>query len=187
MRLRRAVAIFLPSGVLAIALCGLVYLAVQQDMRSGADDPQQQLAEDAAVRLDGGSAPSTIVGPTRIDVARSLAPFIVVYDATGTVVATDGTLDGGPPILPVGVLKSATEAGRDAVTWQPREGVRVATITFPWKGGTVTSGRSLRLVEERERALELEVAGALVTILVALAVASMVAGWIWPSVAEDRP
>jgi hypothetical protein len=187
MRLRRAFAIFLPSAILATALCGLVYIVVQQDLRTGANDPQQQLAEDAAVHLDGGAAPSSVVGPTTIDVARSLAPFIVVYDPTGTVLANDGVLDGNPPMLPGGVLESATATGRDAVTWQPREGVRVATVTIPWNGGTVTSGRSLRLVEEREAAVELIVAAAWVATLIALVLASMVAAWLWPRVTEPRP
>jgi hypothetical protein len=180
MQLRRDIALFLPSVVLATALCGLVYAVAQQDLRTGANDPQEQLARDAAMRLDGGAAPATVVGPTAVDIASGLAPFIVVYDATGNVLATDGVLDSKAPLLPDGVLTAATQTGRDAVTWQPREGVRVATITVPWNGGTVTSGRSLRIVEGRETALELIVAAAWITTVFALAVACAVAGWLWP-------
>src|SRR3954447_16288209 len=100
MRLHLGIALFLPSAVLATALCGLVYVVVQQDLRTGANDPQQELAEDAAVHLDGGAAPSSVVGRATIDIARSLAPFIVVYDATGTVLASDGVFDGKLPMLP---------------------------------------------------------------------------------------
>ena len=186
MRLHRAFAIFLPSAVLATALCGLVYTVVQQDLRTGANDPQEQLAEDVAARLDVGAAPSSVVGPTQVDVARSLAPFIVVYDKTGVALASDGVLDGKPPMLPAGVLESATATGRDAVTWQPREGVRVATVTIPWNGGTVTSGRSLRLVEERESAMEVIVAAAWVAMLIAVAIAAIVAAWLCPRFREPR-
>ncbi len=192
MRLRRAIAVFLPSAVLATALCGLTYAVVQQDLRTGANDPQEQLAEDAAARLDAGATPSSVVGPGEVDIARSLAPFIVVYDPGGTVLATDGHLDGGPPTVPKGVLESAQATGRDAVTWQPQGGVRIATVAVPWSGGTVLAGRSLRLVEERESALELLVGVAWVVILVGLSVASLVAGSLWPrasetvSEAEDR-
>jgi hypothetical protein len=186
MRFRRALAFFMPSVVLATGLCGLVYAVVQQDLRTGANDPQEQLARDAAIRLDSGAAPATVIGSTTVDVAGSLAPFMVVYGSTGTVLATDGAIDGKAPILPVGVLTSATETGRDAVTWQPRKGVRVATITIPWSGGTVTSGRSLRLVEDRESKLQMMVAAAWIATVVALAVASLAAGRVWPRASDPR-
>lgn len=154
--------------------------------QNGANDPQEQLARDAAKRLDGGATPATLIGPTTVDVASSLAPFIVVYGSTGNVLATDGALDGKAPMLPDGVLASATQTGRDAVTWQPREGVRVATITIPWDGGTVTSGRSLRLVEDRESALELIVASAWIGTVFALAIVCVIAAWLWDRTSESR-
>jgi hypothetical protein len=179
MHLRRAVALFLPCAVLATILCGLIYAVAQQDLRTGANDPQEQLASDAAARLDSGTAPSAVIGSATVDVASSLAPFVVVYGPTGNLLATDGMFDGKPPTLPIGVLLSATSTGRDAVTWQPRVGVRVATVTIPWSGGTVTSGRSLRLVEQRESAVASIVAVAWVITIIALAIASAVAGRFW--------
>ena len=122
-----------------------------------------------------------------VDIAGSLSPFIVVYDKNGAALASDGLLDGRPPMLPAGVLEAATATGRDAVTWQPREGVRVATVTIPWDGGTVTAGRSLRLVEERESAEMLIVAAAWVATLVGLVVASLMAAWLWPAGTKPRP
>ncbi len=186
MRFRRTLAIFLPGAVLATALCGLVYVAVQQDLRTGANDPQQQIVEDAAAKLDGGADPTTVIGATTVDIARSLAPFVVVYDPAGAVVATDGTLDGSAPRVPRGVLDSARASGRDAVTWQPRAGVRVATVTVPWSGGTVLAGRSLRVVEERVASLGLLVGVGWVVTLFALALASLVAATLWPEGAADH-
>ena len=184
MQLRRALAVFLPSLVLATALCGLVYVIVQQEHRMAANYPQEQLAREAATRLDGGASPATVVGSTAVDVATSLEPFVVVYDRSGDVLATDGALNGRPPVMPEGVLAAATKTGRDAVTWQPQEGVRVATITVPWTGGTVTSGRSLRPIEARISTLESVIATAWIAIVLALAVASIVAAWLWPHGAE---
>jgi len=184
MPFRRAIAFFLPSAVLATALSGLVYVAVQQDLRIGANDPQEQLAEDAAIRLEAGASPVGVVAATTVDIATSLAPFVVVYDVNGTVLATDGQLDGSPPVIPIGVLDSARETGHDAVTWQPRAGVRFATVTVPWSGGTVMAGRSLRLVEERESTILLLVGAAWVATLVALAMASLAAGYLWPRAGE---
>jgi hypothetical protein len=179
-RLRLAILVFLPLAVVATGLAGLVYLVAQQDGRWLANEPQVQLAEDAAARLDAGGAPGDQVGPAPVDIARSLAPFVVVYGTAGTILATDGTLDGQPPAVPAGVLASARATGRDAVTWQPRPGVRIATVTVPWNGGTVLAGRSLRLVEERADSLELIVGCGWLTTLVALAVAAAAVARLWP-------
>lgn len=179
-RLRLAILVFLPLALLATGLAGLVYLVAQQDGRWLANEPQVQLAEDAAARLDAGGAPGDQVGPASVDIARSLAPFVVVYGTAGTILATDGTLDGQPPAVPAGVLASARATGRDAVTWQPRPGVRIATVTVPWNGGTVLAGRSLRLVEEHADSLELIVGGGWLATLAALAVAAGAVARLWP-------
>jgi len=175
MRLRTAAAIFLPLAVLATCLSGLVHVVVQQDLRSGANNPQQQLAEDAAAQLDKGAAPSSVVSGPTVDLGASLAPFTVVYGPTGTVLATNGQLDRQPPMIPAGVLESAHASGIDKVTWQPQPGVRIATVSVPWSGGTVTAGRSLRVVEEQESALELLVGAGWLATLAALAASSVVA------------
>ncbi|HEY4945300.1 MAG TPA: hypothetical protein VIH94_04030 [Candidatus Limnocylindrales bacterium] len=180
MRIRRAILLFLPLAIVATGLAGLVYLVAQQEGRWLANEPQIQLAEDAAARLDAGGKPGDQVGSATVDIARSLAPFVVVYGPTGTILATDGTLDGQPPDVPAGVLDSARSSGRNAVTWQPRVGVRIATVTVPWSGGSVLAGRSLRLVEQEASNLELVVGAAWLAILAALAVASLVVAHLWP-------
>ena len=176
--LRRAFATFLPLAVLATCLCGIVYVAAQQGLRSGANDPQIQLAEDAAQALDGGVAPATVTGPGPVDVAASLAPFVVVFDRTGRVLASSGRLDGADPVPPLGVLQHAAADAPNIVTWQPRDGVRVATVTARWSGGTVMAGRALREVERREDQTLLLVAAGWVVTMVALALASLAAAFI---------
>ena len=181
--LRRALALFLPVAVLACLAAGLVYAAVQHVQRTDANDPQVEMAEDAAVALDAGAAPSSMVGTQRIDIARSLAPFLAVYDTVGTVLATDGVLDGRAPVPPSGVLETARGSGRDVITWQPRSGVRIAIAVIPWRGGTVLAGRSLRLVEQRESDSLLLALAALVVMLVATAISAVIGAWLW----EPRP
>jgi hypothetical protein len=180
--LRRALPFFLPSVVVATLACGVVYLAVQQDLRSGANDPQYQLSEDAAAALDGGAAPASLVGAVKVDIARSLAPFLVIFDASGGVLATSGVLDGHDPVPPRGVLDAARIHPPDTVTWQPRAGVRIAQVTVSWRGGTVLAGRSLREVERREDQALLIVAAAWLAGLAGLAGASVLAARLWPSV-----
>jgi hypothetical protein len=172
---RRAVALFLPVAVLATLCCGLVYTAVQQDLRMRANDPQLQLAEDAARALDGGAQPSTLVGQAKVDVSASLAPFSVIFDAT------DGRLDGHDPVPPLGVLDAARQNPPNRVTWEPRTGVRVATVTVPWHGGTVMSGRSLREVERQEDNVLFLAGVAWLVMLVSLAVVSVISARLWPS------
>jgi len=178
---RRAVAFFLPLAVLATLCCGLVYASDQQNLRSGANDPQIQMASDASTALDAGAQPSSLVSSHRIDVAQSLAPFLVIFDSSGKVLATDGQLDGHDPIPPAGVLTSAANNPPDIVTWQPRSGVRIAAVVMPWHGGAVLAGRSLAQVEIRENNALLIAIAAWLAMLVALALASLAAAWFWPT------
>jgi hypothetical protein len=185
--LRRAIAIFLPLAVLSTLTCGLVYAEVQQVLRSGANDPQYQMAEDAASRLDAGARPADLVDTAEtVDAATSLAAFTIIFDSAGRVLASDVTLDGGQPVPPSGVLSAAKPGSPNAVTWQPREGVRIASVTVAWSGGTVLVGRSLQRVEEQEWNTELIAGAAWLVALVALAIAATAAAWVWPPGAEGR-
>lgn len=145
----RSLAFFLPSIVVLTVACGLLFVGLQQVARQGADDPQVQLAQDLAARLDAGTDPTGLLTGPKVDVATSLAPFEAIYDSTGKVIASDGTLDGAPPQPPVGVLATARSTGVDRVTWQPRPGIRIALVAVRWDGGSVAAGRSLRVVEQR--------------------------------------
>lgn len=151
---------WLPCGVAVTVLAGLGYALVQQDLRQTANDPQVQLAEDAAARLNAGAAPASILpGGGPVDMGTSLAPFLIVYDGADHALAATGTLDGATPVPPAGVTASAGGA-EDRVTWQPRTGVRVAAVVVSFRGGAVLAGRSLRLVEQREDdALGVTIAG----------------------------
>ena len=179
---RRSLALFLPAAVALTFAAVVTVVAVQQDLRMGANDKPQQLAEDGARALDAGTSPAAIAGAEagEVSIDSSLAPFIAVYDAQGTVVATNGSLDGRPPAIPLGVLQAAQATGRDAVTWQPRGGVRVALVVVPWRGGTIAAGRSLRAIESRIDAIQLLVLVGWSVGLVALVVAVSLAAWLWP-------
>ncbi len=178
---RRFLAFFVPSASVGLLACLVIAVVVQQGLRQGADDPQTQMAEDAATRLDAGVPPGTLVDGPTVDVGASLAPFLAIYDSAGNVVATNGRLDDKAPVPPQGVLTTAAQTGIDRVTWQPRPGVRMAIVVLPWAGGTVLAGRSLRRVEEIETNLEsLALGGAIVLVAVAAAVA-VFGAWVWPS------
>lgn len=144
---------WLPFAAIATILSLLAYTLVQQDLRQTANDPQIQIAEDLASSIAGGESPKVAVGPNIIDIAKSLAPWAVVYDDTGKVIASAATLDDKTPEIPSGIFDYVRKNGEDKVTFQPRVGVRSAIVMTKFTGkqnGFVVAGRSLREVEIRE-------------------------------------
>lgn len=184
--LLKAFAYWLPIAVAISAMSALVYLAVQQNFRQNLNDPQIQLTEDAAVMLGNRQPVTALVGSSKVDVASSLAPFLIVYDDSGNVVASSAQLNGQTPPLPAGVFASVRQSGEDRLTWQPQNGVRLATVVTHFSGSTpgfVLAGRSMREVEDRIGQLELMTAaawgaalvGTLITALTAISLAERLA------------
>jgi hypothetical protein len=142
---------------LGTIIIGFTYVAAQQDLRQGANDPQIQIAEDTARVLERGGDPREVLAQTQAtDIAESLAPYLVVFDASGKPIAGSGLLDGNLPTLPADVFDYAKSYGEDRLTWQPQADVRSALVIVPYGGtqpGFVLAGRSLREVEKREGAL----------------------------------
>jgi hypothetical protein len=144
---------WLPLAAVTTLLCGLIYLVAQQSLRMGANDPQIQMAEDAANALSTGSTPQSVLPSGLVEISSSLAPFLVVYSDSGQPLASSGLLHGMPPDLPMGVFDYARQNGEDRISWQPEAGVRVAAVVVAYGGpqpGFVLAGRSLREVEIRE-------------------------------------
>ncbi len=171
----------LPAWAAATALALLVYAAVQQAHRSGANDPQIQIAEDGARALSRGADPHALAAGPAVDLASSLAVWITVWDAKNHVLASTAVLDGRTPVVPAGVLEAARAGRWDAVTWQPRPGVRSATVSAAVPGDSrwvVTAGRSLREVEVREGRLETIVGAAWLAASLAILMAAAVGEWL---------
>lgn len=165
---------WLPLAAVTTLLCGLVYLAVQQSLRQGANDPQIQMAEDAAAALVAGSTPESVLPVAQVEISTSLAPFMVLYSNTGEPLASSGLLHGIVPLLPSGVFDHTRQNAEDRVSWQPESGVRIAAVVVAYGGaqsGFVLAGRSLREVEKRESQVE-QISGIawLVTLAVSLVV-----------------
>ena len=140
-------------AAIVTGLSGLLYAAVQQDLRQSANDPQIQMAEDTAAKLADGQQVQNVVPAEKVDIANSLAPYIIVFDATGKPIASSVQLNGQTPTIPSGVFDYVRQNGEDRITWQPQSGVRRAIVVTQFKGpnsGFVLAGRSLREVEIRE-------------------------------------
>jgi hypothetical protein len=154
---------WIPLAFLTTAVCGLVYLTVQQSWRQNANDPQIQMAEDTAANLASvQNATSTPAISGSVNINESLAPYIVVYNASGSPIAGNGMFDGSLPDLPPGVFVYTSAYGEDRFTWQPQENIRQAVILVKIPGGNggfVMAGRSLYEIENQEHRLGIEVGG----------------------------
>ncbi len=151
--LKSIIKYWLLMAVIVTGISGLIYTAVQQDLRQSANDPQIQMAEDTATKLAAGQQIQNVVPAEKVDIATSLAPYIIVFDATGKPVASSALLNGQTPTIPSGVIDYVRQHGEDRITWQPQSGVRSAIVVTQYKGpnpGFVLAGRSLREVEIRE-------------------------------------
>lgn len=167
----RAFLRWLPLAFLGTTMSALVYLAVQQEGRHLANDPQIQMARDAAAALAAGRPVESVLPAVPIDLERSLAPFVMVLDDKGTVVAASARLAGQTRVMPSGVFDHVRQVGEERVTWQPEPGVRMATVVVRRTdagGGFVVAGRSLNETEERAYQLQTIVGLAWLVTLVGL-------------------
>lgn len=163
---------WLPIAVVTTIICGLIYTSIQQSFRMGANDPQIQIAEDAAAILSNGVNPQTFipVNADKVDIAKSLAPYVILYNNNGQPIASTGLLDNQIPNIPSGIFTYVKDHGEDRLTWQPKNGVRSAVVVTQYTGnqsGFVLVGRSLREVEKRENQLLVQVFAAWTVSLVA--------------------
>ncbi len=153
---------FVYAAVPVTILCLGMYAVGQQGYRQNANDPQIQLAEDAASVLAAGGVPADVVPRVPLlNIQTSLAPWIAVYDNAGTPLEASAQLDNAPPQPPKALFNDAgwvdpklyvTPAGNETrITWQPKEGVRQALVLVhvTKEDRYVVVGRSLRLAEER--------------------------------------
>jgi hypothetical protein len=140
-------------GILFTLIGGAASLVVQQMLRRGTDQPQWQMAAEAADRLGRGEDPAHVVPGNEIDLRNSLAPFLLYFSEGKQPLAGNGFLDQSLPAPPPGVFDRARNSGNHAVTWQPRPQVRIAAVIVPVNGGHsgyVLAGRSLETTERYE-------------------------------------
>ncbi len=77
-------------------VCATIYWAVQQNYRQTANDPQIQMAEDASNSLSSSGKVGDFNTEIKIDISKSLAPFVIIYDVKGNPIEIDlGTTKWG--------------------------------------------------------------------------------------------
>lgn len=171
----------LASLVIVTVLFGTIYVTVQQTYRQNANDPQIEIAEGITGAISAGQDPLQILPPQKIDLAKSLSVFVVIFDNSGKVLASTASLDGKEPTPPPSVLEAARNR-QNRVTWQPRSGVRIASVTQHYRSGKdegfVLVGRSLREVEARVHELGIAVLFGWAVSLITLLTAGLLASFL---------
>lgn len=164
---------WIPLAIVITVVCGLVYLSVQQNIRQSANDPQIQMAEDAATSLNSGKDLVEFIPASRIDISKSLAPFIIIFDNATMILATNALLEAIPN-PPAGVFEFVKAHGSERLTWQPNPETRIAAVIVKYNNGFVLAGRNLREVENRVEVLGIKVAIAWIVTLVTSLLATLI-------------
>lgn len=158
-------------ALLLTLIFGSMYGLLHMFNRSMAFDMPQLLATQATKQLEADLGLESIqMG--RTDLANSPVPFVMVYDKKSKPLAGSGYIDSKLAQIPVGVVNHATKDKLHAVTWAPRPGIRIASVTAysPKTGYYVVGGQSLKATESRDKRLLL---GTLAAYVVSLAVLAL--------------
>jgi hypothetical protein len=189
--MKHPVRLWFPLAIVITLLSGLIYVAIQQDMRQSFNEPQLQIAGDAAHDLTEGPTQGKldlvmaangfstasdngtdfyVLQP--VDIAKSLGIYLMFFDEAGNPALSAATLHGVTPVPPAGVFEAARAHGENRITWQPEAGVRQAIVVIHYNGGFVLAGANMRELERREMHLEAVLGmGWVVTLIASLAAA----------------
>jgi hypothetical protein len=143
----RRIAPWIGYVAILVVVFSAIQATIQQSVRNDANSPQIQIAQDMASALDDGKRPDTLVSG-KVDMSKSLATFVNIYDVSGNLVIGSGYVGDQIPTAPIGILSSSSGKDYNAATWQPSDGVRVAAVTVAAEKYYVLAGRSLKEVEK---------------------------------------
>lgn len=167
---------WLPLAVGLTALAGTLCVVTQQIHRQLADDPQLQIAQEIGEILAQGQDPSVLDQQPKVDISKSLAPFIAVFDNDSKLISSTGQINEQAPNIPKSVIETAKSGGIHSVTWQPQEDVRTALVITKYEGenpGYAVVGKSMRENDKRAKALQIPVAIGWAASLLASLIAAM--------------
>lgn len=142
--MKKALYYWVITSFLLVVVFGTGFICVQQALRQNANELLVIQAEDLSAKLEDGTKFSDLNLPV-VNVAKSITPFVIIYDERGNELQSSARLNGKSPQLPTGVLGYAKPQNR--ITWEPKEGVRLAIVVQEFEDGFILAGRSLREVE----------------------------------------
>jgi len=131
-------------------------MTLQGAMRSAADQPQIQMAQNYASEIASGKLATDLIPTVHLDLSTSLEPFTILYDADGNPLRSSGYIGEAVPTPPPGVFTYLRTHPTDKFTWQPQPDLRIAAVAQRVDGthpGFILVGRSLTLVQQQENQL----------------------------------
>jgi hypothetical protein len=143
---------FLSFSIFVAAMVIFTYVIAQNILRSEADDPQIQMAEEVSFLLNHNAPMGPLVPEIGVELSESLKTFIQIYDEKGSLLDGNATMNGISPKIPKDVLSYAKEHEENRLTWRLESGVRIAAVISHYGGqnpGYAVAGRSLRETENR--------------------------------------
>lgn len=176
----RAVLIYIPLAVLATLVLFISYINDQQTLRQLANEPQEILASDALARLSGSEKKEIVFGGSHVAIESDTAPYIILFDATGTPVIGTGYLHGTLPTPPKGIFEEAHIRSYHVLTWEPEPAIREAIFIKALPNGTgfILAGRSLAYTEYQIEQLGLRSLIGWLGTLFALLVTSVISAFL---------
>lgn len=182
MRIRRRLTLY---GVFVTALTMLGFGVLLNALASGSvpEEQDRNLASFADVLLATSpelTDPMTVPGlplPVRIDATTDV--YVAIYDDSGAVLNSTGTVGGEAPPLPTAVVVEAIEAGTSVVTARAGPGAEVRIHARSWpttdgKTAVLVVGQSTAFLDEQLRGLN-----AVIWVAAFLAmIASVLVSWL---------
>jgi hypothetical protein len=158
---------WLPLAIISTGAITFAYVGIQQNYRQSANDPQIQLAAEAAHDLELGTDPQQLFAQTP-KVRLNTSTTVTIFDGSHHALASNS--ERRSDILPpTGSFDYAKAHGSNRFTWEPAPGTRQAAVLLyqstPHGEYYVLADRSLLEVEERESSLTALAALALAAVL----------------------
>lgn len=156
-----------------------IYITIQQNYRTSANDPQIEITEEISNAINNGAPTDQIIpqGANGTDIKTSLSAVAMVFDKDGKVVGSSAKLNGKDPVPPKEVFEKASARGRNIFTWEPEKGTRLAAVVVPIKSNNdnfyILAAKNIREVELREKQLGLLCAVAWIVLLLLSALLSL--------------
>jgi len=149
--------LWLVTVVVGFGIVLFAFVAVQQALRLGMNDPQLQIAQDTAAKLAQGATPAAVMPSEKVDESKSLATFVTIVDQNTKVLASSGQIDGQVPLPPASAFPDSQKRNNDWFTWEHDYGIRDAAVIVPFSGthsGYVVVARSLSQAESTMNHIE---------------------------------
>ncbi len=144
---------------ITILFYATLFLLLQHKLRDGANEIPDNTASEFKRLLGNGDHLYPALAEFRpIELDGTAGTFIMIYDSTGTAIINSARLHKIAPMLARSALLQAKVEGRNALTWQPKKGVREAVVIMPYSGpydsGYIAVGQSLKAAEQQIRMLK---------------------------------